>query len=95
MKKIKLTELDLTKIISKVLNEDAGMDTPGGNPDYFYGDGSLDKIRKFANQQEETEVTKEEIANELAAIYSYSQDGATELVNSALENLLYKLGRFE
>ena len=95
MKKIKLTEADLTKIISKVINEDAGMDTPGGNPDYFYGDGSLDKLRKFTNQQEETEVTQEEIANELVAIYSYSQDGATELVNSALENLLYKLGRFE
>ena len=30
------------------LGEDAGMDTPGGNPDYFYGDDSLDKLRKFA-----------------------------------------------
>ena len=95
MKKIKLTELDLTKIISKVINEDAGMDTPGGNPDYFYGDGSLDKIRKFANQQDETqEMTKEDIIQELVAIYSYSQDGANELVNSTLENLLYKLGGF-
>jgi hypothetical protein len=30
------------------LDEDAGRDTPGGNPEYFYGDGSLDKLRKFA-----------------------------------------------
>ena len=77
------------------LDEDAGMDTPGGNPDFFYGDGSLDKIRKFAEKQDETEISKEEIIQELVAIYSYSQDGATDLVNSTLENLLYKLNAFK
>ena len=76
------------------INEDAGMDTPGGNPDFFYGDDSLDKLRKFAEEQD-SEMSKEDVVNELIGIYSYSQDGATELVNSALENLLYKLGRFE
>ena len=96
-KKIKITESDLVTMIQKLVKEDAGMDTPGGNPDYFYGDGSLDKVRKFADNQEEeeSEMSKEDIIQELVAIYSYSQDGATELVNSALENLLYKLGRFE
>jgi len=77
------------------LDEDAGMDTPGGNPDFFYGDGSLDKIRKFAEKQDETEISQEEIIQELVAIYSYSQDGATDLVNSTLENLLYKLNAFK
>ena len=77
------------------LDEDAGMDTPGGNPDFFYGGGSLDKLRKFAEKQGETEMTKEAVIEELRAIYSYSQDGATELVNSALENLLDGLGGFE
>jgi hypothetical protein len=38
---------------TSLIKEDAGMDTPGGNPDYFYGDGSLDKIRKIAQKQEE------------------------------------------
>jgi len=94
MKKFKLTEAELTTIIKKVIKEDAGMDTPGGNPDYFYGDGSLDKIRKFAEEQD-SEMSKETITQELRAIYSYSQDGATELVNAALENLLYELGGFE
>eukprot|EP01050_Picozoa_sp_SAG11_P001868 SAG11_NODE_87_length_17256_cov_15.295156_12_plen_98_part_00 len=97
MKKFKLTEDELTKIIKKVIKEDAGMDTPGGNPDYFYGDGSLDKLRKFADNQEEqdSEMSKEDVIQELVAIYSYSQDGATDLVNSSLENLLYELGRFK
>lgn len=96
-KKIKITESDLVTIIQKLVKEDAGMDTPGGNPDYFYGDGSLDKIRKIADNQEEkeSEMTKEEVIQELVAIYSYSQDGATEEVNHALENLLYQLGGFK
>ena len=95
MKKFKLTEAELTTIIKKVIKEDAGMDTPGGNPDYFYGDGSLDKLRKFNQQEEEVEMSKEDVIEELVAIYSYSQDGATDLVNSTLENLLYRLGGFK
>jgi hypothetical protein len=90
-----LTEAELTTIIKKVIKEDAGMDTPGGNPDYFYGDGSLDKLRKFNQQEEEVEMSKEDVIEELVAIYSYSQDGATDLVNSTLENLLYRLGGFK
>jgi len=94
------------------INEDAGMDTPGGNPDYFYGDGQLQKLRKkyggnYTKDAEDgatydkdvdddtTEMSKEDIIDELRAIYSYSQDGAPELVNSALEKLLYNLGGFE
>ena len=38
---------------TSLIKEDAGMDTPGGNPDYFYGDGSLDKIRKVAEKQDD------------------------------------------
>ena len=40
-------------------------------------------------------MSKEDIIQELVAIYSYSQDGATEEVNHALENLLYTLGGFK
>ena len=76
------------------LDEDAGMDTPGGNPDFFYGDGSLDKLRKFAEEQD-SEMSKEDIINELIGIYSYSQDGATDLVNTALEALITNLGGFK
>ena len=75
------------------LDEDAGRDTPGGNPEYFYGDGSLDKLRKFAEEQD-SEMSKQDIIDELIGIYSYSQDGAHDLVTNALEGLLYRLGGF-
>ena len=81
-------------VMNESINEDAGRDTPGGNPDYFYGDGSLDKLRKFAEEQD-SEMSKEDIINELIGIYSYSQDGATDLVNTALETLITNLGGFK
>jgi hypothetical protein len=40
-------------------------------------------------------MSKEAIIEELVAIYSYSQDGAIDLVNSSLENLLSNLGHFK
>ena len=81
MKKIKLTEANLTKIIAKVINEseqymnvigaekdsDDRRDTPGGNPDYFYGDGSLDKLRNVA-QDEEKDTWWESIKQKLAGV---------------------------
>tara|TARA_R100001443_G_scaffold106965_1_gene116558 strand:+ start:2223 stop:2831 length:609 start_codon:yes stop_codon:yes gene_type:complete len=81
-------------VMNESINEDADMDTPGGNPDYFYGDDSLDKLRKFAEEQD-SEMSKEDIVNELIGIYSYSQDGATDLVNTALETLITNLGGFK
>ena len=111
MKKFKLTESELTKIIQKVIKEDAGMDTPGGNPEYFY-DENWKKLKKrygggYNKDADEgatytkdldadiQEISKEDVIEELKAIYSYSQDGATDLVNSSLENLLYTLGGFK
>jgi len=90
MKKIKLTESDLERIIRKIIKEDAGMDTPGGNPEYFYDKDSL-----FGKEDENSEMSKEDIINELIGIYSYSQDGATDLVNTALESLITNLGGFK
>ena len=88
------------------LGEDAGMDTPGGNPDYFYDEDSLfakekgfpDNLENMLNnlsQQDGMEMSKEDIVNELIGIYSYSQDGATDLVNTALESLITNLGGFK
>ena len=107
-KKIKITESTLSRVIERMVKEDftskRGYDvdyekrqdalTPGKNPEAFYGDDSLDKLRKFADNQEE-EMSKEDIIQELVAIYSYSQDGATEEVNKALENMLYRLEGFK
>ena len=94
MKKIKLRESDLERIIRRVVKEDADKDTPGGNPEYFYGDGSLDKLRKFAEEQD-SEMSRQDIIDELIGIYSYSQDGPMDLVTTALESLLYRLGGFK
>ena len=88
------------------INEDAGMDTPGGNPDYFYDEDSVfakekgfpDNLENMLNnlsQQDGMEMSKEDIVNELIGIYSYSQDGATDLVNTALETLITNLGGFK
>jgi len=88
------------------LDEDAGMDTPGGNPDYFYDEDSVfakekgfpDNLENMLNnlsQQDGVEMSKEDIVNELIGIYSYSQDGATDLVNTALETLITNLGGFK
>jgi len=142
-------------VMNESINEDAGMDTPGGNPDYFYDEdsvftklrnreensdtesmsnddiGSLNRmIKKYSPEKilatmsilrkrplsEEEEVfpddlenmlnnltqqdsdmkmSKQDIINELIGIYSYSQDGAIDLVNTALENLIYNLGGFK
>jgi hypothetical protein len=70
------------------------MELPGYNPEAFYGDGSLDKLRNQRGQ-DSMEMSKEDIANELIGIYSYSQDGATDLVNTALESLITNLGGFK
>ena len=47
------------------------------------------------SQQDGVEMSKEDIVNELIGIYSYSQDGATDLVNTALETLITNLGGFK
>ena len=93
-------------VMNESINEDAGMDTPGGNPDYFYDEDSLfakekgfpDNLENILNnlsQQDGVEMSKEDIVNELIGIYSYSQDGATDLVNTALETLITNLGGFK
>ena len=88
------------------VGEDAGMDTPGGNPDYFYDEDSLfakekgfpDNLENMLNKlspQDGMVMSKEDIVSELLAIYSYSQDGATDLVNTSLETLITNLGGFK
>ena len=103
MKKFKLTESELTKLIQKVIKEDAGMDTPGGNPEYFYDDDSL--ISQMRKKEEgklgklkgdvEVEMSKEELNKALVEIYSLLQDNAPAIASRRLEGILYKLGAFK
>ena len=124
MKKIKLTENDLTSIVAKIISEqnmainngsgfsqrqgssntlnkfnrrqefreDAGMDTPGGNPDYFYGDGSLDKLRKMTQQQGQVEMSNEEIVQVLWQIQGLLSEGAPAIALRRVTELLGKMG---
>jgi len=100
MKKFKLTESELTKLIQNVIKEDSDTDRPdnwrelpGYNPEYFYGDGSLDKLRKLANSQEESmSMSKEDLTQVLVEIYSLLQDNAPDIASRRLEGILYKLG---
>ena len=84
MKKIKLTESDLERIIRKVISEEE-----------VFPDDLENMLNNLSPQDGDMKMSKQDIINELIGIYSYSQDGATDLVNSALENLLYNLGVFK
>jgi len=127
MKKIKLTENDLTSIVAKVISEQnmainngSGFsqrqgssatltkfnrrqefkeqdnydrkDTPGGHPDYFYGGGSLDKIRKLAQQQGQVEMSNEEIVKILWQIQGLLSEGAPAIALRRVTELLEKMG---
>ena len=76
------------------INEDAGMDTPGGNPDYFYDEDSiLSKLKKQRDQ--EVEMSKDDVISTVVEIYSLLQDGAPAIAIRRIEELLYKLGHFK
>ena len=73
------------------INEDAGMDTPGGNPEYFYGGGSLDKLRKFAEEQD-SEMSKGDIIKTLWEIQGLLSEGAPAIALRRITELLDKMG---
>ena len=91
MKKITLSESQLIKAIQKVIKEDDGMDTPGGNPEYFYSDGSLDKLRNM-NQGETKELPTEEIIKNLWQIQRLLSERAPAIAMRRITELLGKLG---
>jgi hypothetical protein len=81
MKKFILKESELTKIIQRVINEREQYmnekdsddrppnwkELPGYNPDHFYGDGSLDKVRNIA-QDGEKDTWWDSIKQKLAGV---------------------------
>tara|TARA_R110002110_G_scaffold286403_1_gene500676 strand:+ start:475 stop:927 length:453 start_codon:yes stop_codon:yes gene_type:complete len=69
-------------------------DTPGGNPEYFYGDGSLDKLRNMV-QDDTNEISRDEIISIAVEVYSLLQDNAPAIASRRVEELLYKLGHFK
>ena len=84
MKKIKLTESDLERIIRKVISEEEA-----------FPDDLENMLNNLSPQDGDVKMSKQDIINELIGIYSYSQDGATDLVNTALETLITNLGGFK
>ena len=84
MKKIKLTESDLERIIRKVISEEEA-----------FPDDLENMLNNLSPQDGDVKMSKQDIINELIGIYSYSQDGAPDLVNAALETLITNLGGFK
>ena len=73
------------------INEDAGMDTPGGNPDYFYGDGQLQRFRNMKHD-EVSELSTEEIVKTLWQIQNLLSEGAPAIALRRVTELLGKMG---
>tara|TARA_R110000824_G_scaffold114733_4_gene265432 strand:+ start:109 stop:618 length:510 start_codon:yes stop_codon:yes gene_type:complete len=89
MKKITLSESQLIEAIQKAIKEDAGKDTPGGNPDYFYGDGSLDKLR---NKNQGGELSTKETIKILWEIKRLLYERAPSIAMRRVTELIGKLG---
>ena len=73
------------------INEDAGMDTPGGNPDYFYCDGQLQRFRNMKHD-EVSELSTEEIVKTLWQIQNLLSEGAPAIALRRVTELLGKMG---
>tara|TARA_R110000824_G_scaffold204982_6_gene389745 strand:- start:663 stop:1373 length:711 start_codon:yes stop_codon:yes gene_type:complete len=66
-------------------------DTPGENPDYFYGDGSLDRLRN-SGQAEVSELSTEEIVKTLWQIQNLLSEGAPAIALRRVTELLGNMG---
>ncbi len=58
-KKINISPSQIEKLVKRVIKEEAGKDTPGGNPEYFYDD-EWKKMRDGGSEKEEIEVESSE-----------------------------------
>ena len=68
--------------------------SPGENPKGFYGDDSLDKLRKFAKEQD-SEMSKEEMIKNLLQIKGLIVDESPEMAIKRISLLLGELGYFK
>ena len=94
---MRITESQIQKVIQKILKEDAGMDTPGGNPDYFYDEDSIFSKTKGSG------MSTEETVKVLWEIQKLLSEGApaialrrvVELLEDMGEDVEFSDGRYE
>ena len=68
-KNIKISLSEIEKLVKKIIKEDAGRDTPGGNPDYFYDDDWKKLKQKYGGDEtEEVEMVSSEDNNIIKVI---------------------------
>tara|TARA_R110000824_G_scaffold233042_1_gene421205 strand:+ start:119 stop:475 length:357 start_codon:yes stop_codon:yes gene_type:complete len=92
MEKITLSESELINAIQKVIKEDAGKDTPGGNPEYFYGGSSLDKLRNMNQDEMKEDISRDGIIEILNEIYELQLQKAPAIAQRRLDELFEKVG---
>ena len=68
---------------------------PLSEEEEVFPDDLENMLNNLTQQDSDMKMSKQDIINELIGIYSYSQDGATDLVNTALEALITNLGGFK
>ena len=70
-KNIKVSLSEIEKVVKRIIKEDAGRDTPGGNPDYFYDDDWKKLKQKYGGEEtEEVEMVSSE-DNDIIKVIPY------------------------
>ena len=83
-----LTEEEKNRIRGlHTFSEEAGMDTPGGNPDFFYDEDSI--MSQMRNKDKE--ISREEIIKILTQIHTLQHENAPAIAQRRLEELFDKL----
>ena len=63
-KKINISPLQIQNLVKKIIKEEAGKDTPGGNPDYYYDDDFKKMQQKYSEPGDPQYVEPEEEMDE-------------------------------
>ena len=85
------SEKNRIRSLHNISEDEAGMDTPGGNPEYFYDEDSLlGKLKKQRDQ--EMEMSTEDIVKTLWQIQNLLSEGAPAIALRRVTELLGKMG---
>ena len=74
-KKISVSQSQIQKLVKKIIKEEAGKDTPGGNPKAFYGDDWKKLKQKYSEPGDPQYVEPEEEMDENSLIKAVPYKG--------------------
>tara|TARA_R110000824_G_scaffold337283_2_gene523790 strand:+ start:639 stop:1094 length:456 start_codon:yes stop_codon:yes gene_type:complete len=95
-RKVNISPIQIQKLVKRIIKEDAGKDTPGGNPEYFYGDGSLEKLRN--NEKDSPGGFSRDVPSpgdgaKYGRAWEDREEIKTEENNNIIKNISYKGGQ--